>query len=281
MGGIEIPQTRADNIILQLKGSSRDIFNRIGVSRIEGKSLDRRYRPDEKVEQVEAVRTQIEKKSSACDAAIEPPRRSAQARRKATAHMNMHGCQATDSIRMNQIANFQKAGKRAAIIRNPKWHAGLAKSLHHANTFSMIHRHWLFNQTRLAGRSHFQSQLAVARRRCRDINGVDVRIIDQVIRCRVHARLDWRFRTLRRRRNCSTHAPRTAARHGITRRWSGRSRCSPTTKSRRRPDRGTSRETIGRTEIDRHFMPRRPAPLRNAARPFASNRNAPKKSARV
>ena len=49
-------------------------------------------------------------------------------------------------------------------------------------------RHRLLDQTRLAGNSGFQRELAMARGWCRDVDGVDVGILNERARARVNAR---------------------------------------------------------------------------------------------
>src|SRR5262245_27879140 len=72
-GRIEVPDARTYHIVCQSKHRARDILGRVSTTCVDCKSLDGGDRPDKKVEQVEAMRAQIQKQARAGDCRIKTP----------------------------------------------------------------------------------------------------------------------------------------------------------------------------------------------------------------
>ena len=69
----------------------------------------------------------------------------------------------------------------------------------------MVHRHGLLDEARLAGGRHGQRQLTVARWRRRDVDGIDLRIVDEVVSAIVGPRHTVAARIVLRLRQVAPH----------------------------------------------------------------------------
>ena len=81
-----------------------------------------------------------------------------------------------------------KAGKSAAVVRDPQRHARCVEGRDHPGAFSIVHRHRFFDQARLAGGGDLQGDLEMRRRWGRNVHGVHIWITNEIRDAAVRAR---------------------------------------------------------------------------------------------
>jgi len=178
---VEVPHSGAQQSIRELESRDGHVLGRVRAGGVDGMSFDARDSADEKIEQIEAVRTKIEKQPGPADRRIDTPIRSIRAGQEWCGDLNVNRRDLTDRPVSQPIAHDFEALQRATVIRDPQRQAARLKRIDHAQALGVIECHRLLNQARLPGGCDAKRQLAMAGGRGRDVDGVDLGVLNETV----------------------------------------------------------------------------------------------------
>ena len=178
---VEVPDPGANRGAVELEGGRSAVFGGVCAAGVHGKTGHLRDRPDQEIQQIETVRCQVEEQSPAADGRVDTPPGVAPGEQRG-GHLDVDGRQAPDPVLAQAVPDGEEPGQCPAVVRDPQGQPLRIEGLDHAETFLMVERHRLLDEARLAGGGHAEREIAVARGGGGDVDGVDVRVRDQIVR---------------------------------------------------------------------------------------------------
>ena len=184
----EVPRSRAvdvrplNGVCVQPRRTD-GIFGGIVSGLVGGVALRRLDWPQQILEQVEDVRTEVAEVAAARDLRIEPPGSLAITilRRRWTVEHRVYAAYLADSTRIEPRFDLEEAWQHPPVVRDEQRHARLFARDDHRLTFRISARHRLFDVHRFPGLGDRQHVVLVRRRRRGNVNGIHIRVVDQRI----------------------------------------------------------------------------------------------------
>ena len=93
----------------------------------------------------------------------------------------MNRSEPSDCAVLQPVLYDLKPPQRAPVVGDPQRDTTRLKRADHTQALGVIECHWLLDETGLASRSDPKGEIAMARRRCRDVDSVDVGVVNQIV----------------------------------------------------------------------------------------------------
>ncbi len=185
---IEVPGPGCNDAAGQSKHGSGHVLNVVraaGVQCCAGRVLDGAKK---EVEEIDAVGAHVVEQASPRDLAIHPPGTCSLPAREGLVQVETNGRDAPHRPAPQQVSDEEKAGKRAAVVRDPQRNPGCVERLEHAPALSVADRHGFLDQAGFSRVCNPAGQVGMAVGMCGNVDGVDPLIPNELVGRRVHAR---------------------------------------------------------------------------------------------